>query len=246
MDFSSLRDYRRGSALRPGVPSIRAGSRSRGRNGCGDTVRSERDETTPVMTYGRADTLEERLGLTPMVSQRIAAIIIFAAAIEHHLERALWKLEGANPMGIRPETDAKMISDLIGCLKHSPQPCQQERSAPLLETWCNAARLAFAIRNDIAHGVPTNLGDTLTFMNNPRWHGEKRKRPFSDYWADDHSLDLIRHVFAVLLRVIVGVSAEKVTLAGLTKPSLLRALRDSNSILSEMACKDYNPTFEKY
>ncbi|RWH30292.1 MAG: hypothetical protein EOR30_30210 [Mesorhizobium sp.] len=181
-----------------------------------------------------------------MVSQRIAAIIIFAAAIEHHLERALWKLEGANPMGIRPETDAKMISDLIGCLKHSPQPCQQERSAPLLETWCNAARLAFAIRNDIAHGVPTNLGDTLTFMNNPRWHGEKRKRPFSDYWADDHSLDLIRHVFAVLLRVIVGVSAEKVTLAGLTKPSLLRALRDSNSILSEMACKDYNPTFEKY
>ncbi|TIW74724.1 MAG: hypothetical protein E5V58_04845 [Mesorhizobium sp.] len=83
-------------------------------------------------------------------------------------------------------------------------------------------------------------------MNNPRWHGEKRKRPFSDYWADDHSLDLVRHVFAVLLRVIVGVSAEKVTLAGLTKPSLLRALRDSNSILSEMACKDYNPTFEKY
>ncbi|TIS37942.1 MAG: hypothetical protein E5X11_21680 [Mesorhizobium sp.] len=63
---------------------------------------------------------------------------------------------------------------------------------------------------------------------------------------DDHSLDLVRHVFAVLLRVIVGVSAEKVTLAGLTKPSLLRALRDSNSILSEMACKDYNPTFEKY
>ncbi|TIM79523.1 MAG: hypothetical protein E5Y58_00050 [Mesorhizobium sp.] len=183
MDFSSLRDYRRGSALRPGVPSIRSGSRSRGRNGCGDTVRSERDETTPVMTYGRADTLEERLGLTPMVSQRIAAIIIFAAAIEHHLERALWKLEGANPTGIRPETDAKMISDLIGCLKHSPQPCQQERSAPLLETWCNAARLAFAIRNDIAHGVPTNLGDTLTFMNNPRWHGEKRKRPVSDYWA---------------------------------------------------------------
>ncbi|TIX59790.1 MAG: hypothetical protein E5V28_04880 [Mesorhizobium sp.] len=39
------------------------------------------------MTYGRADTLEERLGLKPLVGQRIAPIIIFAASIEHHLER---------------------------------------------------------------------------------------------------------------------------------------------------------------
>lgn len=199
-----------------------------------------------VMTYGRADILEQRLGLKPLVGQRIAAIIIFAASIEHHLERALWKLKGVNPMGIRPETDARMISDLIGMLETFASTLSAGEERTLIETWCNAARPAFAIRNDIAHGVPANLGDTLTLMNNPRWHGEKRKRPFSDFWADDHSLDLVRHAFAVLLRLIVGVSAEDMALSELTKPPLLRALREAHSILSEMANKDYNPTFEKY
>ncbi|MCA0012095.1 hypothetical protein LB561_13810 [Mesorhizobium sp. B292B1B] len=200
----------------------------------------------PVMTYGRADLLEERLGLKPVVGQRIAAIIIFAATIEHHLERALWKLKGLNPQGIRPETDARMISDLIGMLERFALTLAPGEERTLLETWGKAARFAFAIRNDIAHGVPTNMGETLAFMNNPRWHGETRKRPFSDYWAEHYSLDLVRHAFAVLLRVIVGVSSEKMTLAELAKPPLLRALRDTLSILGEMASKDYNPTFEKY
>src|SRR5437899_2908764 len=67
----------------------------------------------PMTEYGRADLIQELLGLSPSVGQKLAAIITFAGSIEYHLERALWKLRRIDPKGVKPDTDARMITDLI-------------------------------------------------------------------------------------------------------------------------------------
>jgi hypothetical protein len=79
-----------------------------------------------LASYDKADVLQTRLGLTPMVGLKVAAIITFAGGIEFYLERALWRLRGINPKDIKPETDAKVISDLIGMLGKVAVECPRE------------------------------------------------------------------------------------------------------------------------
>src|SRR5690348_14754560 len=71
----------------------------------------------PMKEYGRADFIQEQLGLSPSVGQKLAAIITFAGSIEYHLERGLWRLRGFDPKGVKPDTDARVISDLIAMLE---------------------------------------------------------------------------------------------------------------------------------
>lgn len=129
--------------------------------------------------YGRADLIQAHL--TPDVGSKVAAIITFAGAIEHFLERALWQLRGIDPKGIKPDTDAKQISDLIGMLTTYGDDLAAVDHRTFVTTWCAAARSGFFIRHNIAHGVSMKMGDTLAYMRNPRWEGEVRKREFGDF-----------------------------------------------------------------
>ena len=95
-----------------------------------------------------------------------------------------------------------MITDLIKMLETHVHTLPKDNAQAMLLTWCVAARSGFTIRHNIAHGVPGRMGDTLTFMRNPRWAGEVRKREFGDFWADESTLDLMRGAFATLLRVM--------------------------------------------
>jgi hypothetical protein len=196
-----------------------------------------------VDEYGKADRMELQWGLHPLIGQKIASIIIFAGSIEYYLERAIWRVRNIDPKGIRPETDARIIADLIAMLEAFAETLSVDERT-LLQTWCHATRSAFIIRHNIAHGVAINVG-TLAFMRNPRWHGETRKREFGDFWADDNTLDLVRGSFATLLRVIALVEAGN-ALAEIANPLALRALREARSILGEFSSQDHNPSFEKY
>ncbi len=204
------------------------------------------DMTDALAKYGRSAQLQERLGLTPLVGQKIAAIITFAGGIEYHLERALWKLRRIDPSGSKPDTDGKPISDLIGMLEKFAISLTAGDERTLLEVWCEAASSGFVVRHNIAHGVPTKMGKTLAYMRNPRWHGEVRKREFGDFWADEHTLDLVCEAMAALLRTIARLSGDVASPRDIATPAALRALRTARSVLGEFASQDYNPSFEKY
>lgn len=201
--------------------------------------------TFPAHAYGRADRLIESFQLNGELGTQIAALILFWASIEYHLEPAIWHLAGIKPAGTRPITDARQVADLIDQLDHL-RPTAPTDQQEALGTWCAAARSASIIRNDIAHGVPANYGGALAFMRNPRWHGEQRKRPFSDYWADPLNNKMVVEAFAVLLRFVVAIPSDQ--LGDLVHDKLAyRALRDSRSILGEFSDqRAYNPTYEKY
>lgn len=202
--------------------------------------------TESMTKFGNADFMERQLGLTPSVGQKVAAIITFAGSIEYHLERSLWKLRSIDPRGIKPDTDSKMTSDLIAMLEKFAAGLALGDDRTLLERWCAAARSGFVIRHNIAHGVPIKPGETLAYARNPRWHGEVRKREFGAFWADEYTLDLVREAMAVLLRVIVHLSLDDVSLKDVASPFALKAIQTARSVLSEFASEDYNPSYEKY
>ncbi|MBB3473485.1 hypothetical protein [Sphingomonas sp. BK345] len=195
--------------------------------------------------FGRADALQSALGLTPETGLGIAAIVSFAGAIEYHLERAIWRMRGVEPRGVRPDTDARMVSDLIAMLEREAATRDGE-AGRLLRTWCAAARAGFTVRHNIAHGVPGRIGDTLAYMRNPRWEGEMRKREFGDFWANPHALDLVREAMATLLRIIAALSGDGADPSAIATAAALRAVGDARSVLGEFASQNYNPSFEKY
>ena len=200
--------------------------------------------TTHMMAFGNADALQNSLGLSPSVGQKVAAIIAFSGAIEHYLERAIWKLRNIDPDGIRPVTDSQPIAALIAMLDTHALTLDPGDDKILLEQWAAAARNGFTIRHNIAHGVPSRIGEALTFMRNSRWQGELRRREFGDFWADESTLDLVRQAMAVLLKIVFALCNE--TPKTVASEAALRAVRTARSVLGEFASRDYNPTFEKY
>lgn len=199
-----------------------------------------------VKEYGRSSLIEANWNLYPLTSQKIAAIITYFGTLEYCIERAVWRLKKVNPKGIRPETDAKAVSQLIATLEECSILLDNQIEIDFINLWCPAARSGFVIRNNIAHGVANRLGDTLAYMRNPRWHGEKRKREFGDFWADDNTLDMVCDSLAVLLRIIVKVEIGEETITNIASPLASKALREAQSILGEFSSQDYNPSFEKY
>jgi hypothetical protein len=200
----------------------------------------------PMKEYGRADFIELQLGLSPLVAMKVAAIVTFAGSIEYYLERALWKLRGIDPAGSKPDTDAKMITDLIAMLETFAAGLMLGDEKALLETWCKSARSGFTIRHNIAHGVAMKYPNTIVYARNPRWHGELRKREFGALWADEYTLDVVREAMAVLLRVAILLTRDEVSLKEIATPLALKALRQARSALGEFASQSYNPSFEKY
>ncbi|WP_306259919.1 hypothetical protein [Pararhizobium sp. IMCC21322] len=196
--------------------------------------------------FGRADRIDEALGLDEIVGPKLASIIVLAANIEYHLERAIWALDGIDPKGIRPETDARPITELIAMLEKHATSVTDAIVRGMLENWCRAARPGFIIRHNIAHGVSFKMETKLVFSRNPRWHGEIRKREFGDLWCDPYILDLVRESLATLLRIVVAIAKNQKPLAEVASPLALRAVRDARSILGEFADQFYNPSFEKY
>lgn len=199
-----------------------------------------------LSAFGRADALMAQMGFTTEVALGIAAIISFAGGIEYHLERALWRIRGIDPKGMKPDTDTRMSGELIAMLEKVASNRAIDAERRFLLDWCEAARSAFTIRHNIAHGVPMRFGETLTFMRNPRWEGEQRRRAFGDFWADPHTLDLVKQAMATLLRIIETLGRNGSDLPSTTTPASARALQAARSVLGEFASQDYNPSFEKY
>jgi hypothetical protein len=200
--------------------------------------------TMPTYKYGRGEELQTRMGIDMLLSEKIAAIIVFSANIENHLERAIWQLRGGVEKGVRPDTDAKQITELIDMMSKIAAAMAPGDRQTMLQAWCAAARSGFVIRNNIVHGQTIRMETTVAFMRNTLWDGIERKRPFGDLWADHNTLDMVRDSFAVLLRIVWTIA--KGDDDPTANASAMRALREAKSILGEFASQGYNPSFEKY
>lgn len=203
-------------------------------------------KTLAVREYGRSSLIEANWNLDFPNSTRIAAIITYSGTLEYYIERAVWRLKGIAPKGIRPETDGKTVSSLISDMEECSGCLNNQIEIDFIKLWCRAARSGFIIRNNIAHGVAGKFGDTLVYMRNPRWHGEERKREFGDFWAEENTLDMVCDSLSVLLRIIVKVEAGEERLSDIASSLALKALREASSILGEFSSQNYNPSFEKY
>ena len=200
----------------------------------------------PVRFYGNSPKIEKSLMLDEHTSRKLAAIIIYSGDIEYYLELAIWRLKNIDPKGIRPVTDSKNISDLIKLFEGCAPEATEKHKVHWISTWCKAARSAYLIRNNIAHGLTVPMETQISFMRNPRWHGQERKRPFGDFWCDPHTLDFTADSFATLRRMIGTLAMTKQTLDDIGNKTALRALNEARSILGEFAQRAYNPTVEKY
>lgn len=207
------------------------------------TDKAKPPRINPTHEYGKAEALQVRFGINIMTGELLAAIIIFGANIEFHLEQAIWQLRG-QPIPAKPDTDAKMISSLIDILERVSSTVEDEAKRQMLATWCAAARAGFIIRNNIAHGVTIQFaGGSTMMMRNPGW-GVERKRSFGSFTADVSVLTMVWDSFSVLLRIIHAVSVGKANLAH--DKLAMRALNEARSILGEFADHTYGPHFEKY
>ncbi|TCA08611.1 hypothetical protein [Rhizobium leguminosarum] len=204
--------------------------------------------TNPMAVFevGDADLLDAAWGLDIVTGHKLASVVALCGSLEYHMERAIWTLRGIDPKGIRPETDGKIITAMIGMVEDATKALQSDVARQLLLTWCSACRSGFTIRNNIAHGVPTPIGSKLIFCRNPLWHGEQRHKQFGDFVADIDTLDMVRQSFAVLLRVIVHVEKGEAPIEAIATQGVITAVSQARSILGEFASQDYNPSFEKY
>lgn len=202
------------------------------------------------LVYGNPEKVQEMLGISPEIGIKLAAIVGFSAAIEYHLERYLWQVLSIEHAGVRPKTDAQQISTLIQWLEDYVETMPETLSRTVLGTWATACRSAFSIRNDLVHGVPIRMEEdgSVAFHRNPRWHGELRKRDYSDFWADIHSITLVRDGMAVLFRMIVELQTKRYNIEEIASQDIVRrAINDARSMLGELEDRfAYNPTFEKY
>lgn len=194
-------------------------------------------EKFPAFEYGRPDLIEVAWGTDTIIGQKIAAIIAYSGHIEYCIERVIWKLDGTDPRGTFPRTDTKPITDLIKMLEKLVSSMPADQAKVMMEAWCAAALSGAKIRHNIAHGVPLKLGETLTFVRNPQWHGESRKREFGDFWADEHTLLMVTASLATLLRIIVLIEKGEVSMTELADPVCVKALREAKSILGEFSSR---------
>jgi hypothetical protein len=117
----------------------------------------------------------------------------------------------------------------------------------LIKSWCRTAGPAFRCRNSIFHGVTIKMGNVAWFGSNPLWEGELRNRPFSDFHADEHTLNLLQAAFGVLFRSIITIERAAHGEASENAASeLIPPLRQAWSVVIELERLAAAVNHEKY
>lgn len=142
-------------------------------------------------------------GFPPEVQQRLGAFAVVWGVFEAHLETTLWALKGEQVNGRRPSTDKTSVADWISELgKMWPQLGQTAQ-----EVFCAASQAAFDLmeyRHAVMHGSMLPSPTMPTFIRNPAWNGEIRKRPSHDAHVDANLLDLALDCAWVLCRFVIA------------------------------------------
>lgn len=173
-------------------------------------------------------------GFPPEVQQRIGALAIVWGIFESNLETTLWALRGDEVAGDRPWTDKKQVSDWINQLgKDWPQLPTEAQD--VLRVASPAAYDLMEYRHAVVHGWMLPSPTMPTFIRNPGWYGEKRKRPSHDAHVDENLLDMAIDSTWILCQVVFAARAactepaKVVNLSGL-KQDVSRARCQANEL----------------
>jgi hypothetical protein len=162
----------------------------------------------PPHTENSADVLTRLSGWGfPLeVQQRIGALAVVWSLFEANLETTLWALRGEQVRGRRPSTDKTSAGAWIKELGTEwPQFPPDAR-----EVLCSASLAAFDLmeyRHALMHGWMLCSPTMPTFIRNPTWNGEIRKRPSHGAHVDANLLDLAVDCAWVLCRFVLATSA---------------------------------------
>jgi hypothetical protein len=180
-------------------------------------------------------------GFPPDIQQRIGVLAVVWSIFESNLETTLWALRGEKMDGIRPSTDKNpQVSDWIKRLgtswSHLPTEAQE-----VLRVASLAAHDLMEYRHTLVHGWLLPSPTMPTSIRNPRWHGEKRKRPSHDAHVDGNLLDMAIDTAWILCRVVYAARvacSEPAKVENLTalKQEVYRARSEANELrhLSEL------------
>ena len=187
-----------------------------------------------LVEFSGVDQLLSNLGLSGSLGQQIGCAVVLAGNVEYHLEQAIWRLEGHNPKGARHHADSKQPTDLLRVMYRLADGVQPTEAGQALRLWCECAWHALQCRHSIVHGVSVPILPAISFVRNPRWNGEDRKRDPATFWADTEGLTMLIDVFAVLLRVIAG-TAHAPELSMLAERKTHDGLRTARSVSWELS-----------
>lgn len=187
-------------------------------------------------------------GLSPAMLQSLGAIAVLASHIEHWTERAIWALEGKPVKGMRPDTDGKPISELIVRVRALAGKQSRPELAKVMKTWADGVEPAFRCRNSIFHGITHGFpGSWTKFIKNVSTDGAVRKKPTSDFHANEHTLALLEEALGHCLAGIhlIKIAAETSVPLGPTD-QVIADLQRVRSIATELEDLAAAATHEKY
>jgi hypothetical protein len=200
-----------------------------------------------------AQAIYDWLGLTPTMLRRIGGVAVLSGNVEFWAERALWALTEENPAGVRPSTDGQPMSRIIARIAEAAQSVADPTFETLIATWAQAAAPAFQCRNTIFHGVTISFQPgSASFLTKTRWAEEERRqrgkaiKRGGDFVADDHTLQLLEEVVAVVLRGVLAIRKVAAGEAHLKGTQLLASLRRARSVANEIVDLVAAVNHEKY
>ncbi|QFU23039.1 hypothetical protein FM038_013350 [Shewanella eurypsychrophilus] len=132
------------------------------------------------------------LGLQPTHLMMIGSFITVYGLFETTLERSLWALREIKVEGERPFTE-KMNTAAQFKMLGDGNPKLTDKCNAILKVAAHAARDLNEYRNSLVHGYLLSFGpDSVpSFLKNPRWHGEDRKKAAGDAYIDEPFQDLV-------------------------------------------------------
>ena len=160
-------------------------------------------------------------GFPAEVQQRLGALAVIWGVFEANLETTLWALKGEQVKGARPSTDKTSIAMWIQELGE-PWP---QFTAAAQEVFCAASLAAFDVmeyRHAVMHGSMLPSPTMPTFVRNPTWNGEIRKRASHDAHVDANLLDLALDCAWVLCRLVFAARAACADPANVTTVEALK------------------------
>jgi hypothetical protein len=174
------------------------------------------------------------LGFPPEVQQRIGVLAVVWGIFESNLETTIWALRDDEVAGVRPWTDKTQISDWIKELGKDWSQLPTEAQA-VLHIASLAAYDLMEYRHAVVHGWMLPSPTMPTFIRNPRWHGEERRRPSHDAHVDENLLDMAIDSAWSLCQVVFAARATctepaKVASLAALKPEASRARSYANEL----------------
>lgn len=129
-------------------------------------------------------------GFPAEVQQRLGAFSVIWTTFETTLEGTLWTLRRETVRGEEPSTEAGGIGTWIKDLGTETWPDLSEEARALVSVGAAAAADLVAYRHALQHGWMIPSETMPTFVRNPSWNGEVRRRETGEAHVTKNLLDM--------------------------------------------------------